>query len=289
MRNPSVSREDWPYRSSFVELDGARLHYVDTGQGDPILMLPGSPMWSFMYRHVIGKLATNHRCIAVDLPGLGLSHAPLSDNHAFSRNATLLQRLVNHLGLENMTVMMHATAGPSAVAMALRERSRVRRLVICNSFAWPLDGGDAPTRLKRIVRVVSSRLFGWLNVHLNLLPRVAATKGRHRARFTPSEQSAILAPFQNKNARRHLQELLTSIRTESCFLADIQRGMSALRDVPALILYGRHDNGYAAGFIDRWRELFPDHRADVLDAGHFLVEDDPHGFSARVGQFLAEA
>jgi haloalkane dehalogenase len=197
-----------------------------------------------------------------------------------------LQQFIERLDLSDMTLMVHATAGPSAMEVAIRERSRVKNLVVSNSFAWPL-GDNA--KLRRIVRVVSSRFFAMLNVHLNLLPRVAARLGRRGTSFSTAEREAILSPYRHKDARRHLQELLTSLRTEVEFLADVKRRMAHLRDVRALILYGRHDNGFAAGFFDRWRKLLPNHRANVLDnAGHFLVEDDPEGFTAEVRRFLEE-
>lgn len=262
------------------------MHYVDEGQGPPVVMLHGSPMWSFMYRRVIKSLCRDHRCIAVDLPGLGLSSAPPSEHASYRRNADLIHRFLERLELDDMTLIVHATAGPSAMDVAVRMRPRIKRLVISNTFAWPLA---TEPRLRRIIRIVSSRLFALLNVHLNLLPRVTARKGRRNGRFTATEREAILAPYRDKDTRRHLQELLSSLRTETDFLSQLTVRLRALREVPALILYGRHDNGFAAGFFDRWRELLPNHRAEILDdAGHFLVEDDPDGYATAVRRFLVE-
>ena len=97
-------------------------------------------MWSFMCRSVIHELRDSLRCVAVDLPGLGLSKAPLFRGQAFSRNADWLEAFVDTLDLRDVTLVLHATAGPSVLEMASRQRERVRALVISNSFAWPLEG-----------------------------------------------------------------------------------------------------------------------------------------------------
>ena len=57
-------------------MDGARVHYVDEGDGPPLLLLHGNPTWSFLYRDVIRGLRDRFRCIALDYPGFGLSQAP---------------------------------------------------------------------------------------------------------------------------------------------------------------------------------------------------------------------
>src|SRR5579863_5716965 len=68
-----ISDRLFPFRSRFIQLEDARLHYVDEGAGPTVLFLHGSPMWSFLFRHAIGALKKNFRCVAVDMPGLGLS------------------------------------------------------------------------------------------------------------------------------------------------------------------------------------------------------------------------
>jgi hypothetical protein len=64
-----VSSQLFPFTSRFADIDGAHLHYVDEGAGPALLMVPGSPMWSFMYRRPIQELRGQFRCIAVDRQG----------------------------------------------------------------------------------------------------------------------------------------------------------------------------------------------------------------------------
>jgi pimeloyl-ACP methyl ester carboxylesterase len=71
-----VNQELFPFDSHFVEVDGARVHYIDEGQGPVFLGLHGNPTWSFLYRHIVNGLKDQFRCVALDYPGFGLSTGP---------------------------------------------------------------------------------------------------------------------------------------------------------------------------------------------------------------------
>lgn len=276
-----------PFESRFHALDSVtRLHYLDEGPSSaPVLLLVhGSPLWSFTWRWVIAKARRTHRCIAVDLPGLGLSRARLEHGGAYRQAADLLQRFIRELGLERITLGVHATGGPPAFEAAIRERDRIEGLLITNTFAWPL--ADIP-RLGRFVRLVGSPLFSFLNTRLNLLARVTARFARRTGRFTPAERAAIRGPFRERRARLHLQALLSGLRLEHDFFAELEGRLDTLADLPTLFLYGAHDNGYRAGLLDRWRRILPRHRSLVLpDSGHFPTEDEPERFAHEVGRWL---
>ncbi|MCP4691836.1 MAG: alpha/beta fold hydrolase, partial [Desulfobacterales bacterium] len=69
-------KRQYPFRSRFLDRDGLKLHYLDEGRGDPVVMLHGNPTWSFYYRDLIKTLAPRHRVIAPDHMGCGLSDKP---------------------------------------------------------------------------------------------------------------------------------------------------------------------------------------------------------------------
>ena len=74
--HPWLDRRQYPFGSNYLELAMGRMHYVDAGEGEPIMMLHGQPTWSFMYRETIQGLAPRYRCIAPDHIGFGLSDKP---------------------------------------------------------------------------------------------------------------------------------------------------------------------------------------------------------------------
>jgi pimeloyl-ACP methyl ester carboxylesterase len=70
-------REKWPFAARYARVNGWRMHYVDEGAGDPVLLLHGNPTWGFLYREVIGPLAqSGRRVIVPDMIGFGLSEKP---------------------------------------------------------------------------------------------------------------------------------------------------------------------------------------------------------------------
>ena len=77
---PGATRPEWvsdamyPFESRFFDTpDGHRMHYVDEGEGSPIVFVHGNPAWSFEFRHLVTGLRDEFRCIAVDHVGFGLS------------------------------------------------------------------------------------------------------------------------------------------------------------------------------------------------------------------------
>lgn len=68
--------ELYPFQSRWLASSAGRVDYVDEGEGRAILMCHKNPTWSFLYRDVIRELTGRLRCVAVDLPGFGLSDRP---------------------------------------------------------------------------------------------------------------------------------------------------------------------------------------------------------------------
>jgi haloalkane dehalogenase len=287
---PAAARPSWlvpglfPFESRFVTVGDTRFHYIDEGRGDTLLFLHGGPMSSFMWRHPLRLLRERYRCVAVDLPGLGLSRTPVVPGHGFARMADTLQAFVQAVGLDPFTLIVHATGAPSGLEMAVRERARVRGLAISNTFAWPLALDPA---MRPMVRAVSSRLFSFLIVRFNLLPRIAASRGRRYGRLTPEERAAVLGPYGDLEARRHLANLLYGLRAETAFFAALETRLAALADLPTLLVFGEEDNNYRAGALDRFARRLPRSEAVVIPrAAHFLTEDAPAAYTAALAQWL---
>lgn len=287
------ARPDWlsPTVFSFdlreIDVAGARLTYVDEGSGPILLLAPGSPMWSFMFRNTVAALRTQFRCVVVDLPGLGLSDVPLHRGRAFADNADWLQAFVRALDLPRFTLVVHATAGPPGLEMAVREWQRIAGLVVTNSFLWPL--GNVP-KFNTFVNILTSPPLVFANVHLNLLPRIAGRFGRRTRRFTPDERAAIIGPFKRRDTREHLQNILLGLKTEDAFFTDVGRRITALRETPSLLLYGAHDNGCKLGFLERWKELLPRHEVVVLQhSDHFAPEDQPDEYRMALASWWERA
>jgi haloalkane dehalogenase len=261
------------------------LHYADEGVGPTLLFLHGSPMWSFMFRDCIVALRERYRCVALDMPGLGLSTAPVAFGRQFARNADVYRAFVRALDLRDLTVVAHATAVPSALLMAGAERPRIARFVITNGFGWPIGRERGP--MGRMARTMGSAPMRFLVVRANLLAHVAARFAKTDPPFTPAEKAAVLGPYRALQARRHLAAMLHGLSAEGSLFERVQRETSALRDVPTLLLYGAEDNGCKAGYVDRWRALLPQSDVTLLaGSNHFSPQDKPAEYVAALADWL---
>jgi haloalkane dehalogenase len=96
----------FPFQSRFVNIEGHRIHYVDEGSGPTLVLLHGNPTWPFLYRHIILRLSTWFRCVALDYPGFGLSSARPGYSFKPRENSTVLERFVLALDLNEIGLMV---------------------------------------------------------------------------------------------------------------------------------------------------------------------------------------
>lgn len=88
---PDHIRSQWPYAPRFTRVNGWRMHYVDEGAGDPVVLLHGNPTWGFLYRDVIPPLvAAGHRVIVPDMIGFSLRKSPIESMRTAS---TVIRRI----------------------------------------------------------------------------------------------------------------------------------------------------------------------------------------------------
>lgn len=288
-----MHQAQFPFLMHAGAVPGGRLAYVDTGtpvdgnEALPVVLLHGSPVWSYFFRRGIESISRSRRVIAIDLPGFGYSRVEASRFRAFSTGALQVETLIRSLNLGRFCLVVHATAGPIGLSAATSLRKQVCGVIASNSFAWPLLG--IPGRLGLIARVVSSRLFGVLGVYSGLLGWITARFSRRTGRYTAREREAIAAPLRRWSSRRAFAEVLRSLRTEHAFLARLESSLQTwLPKIPVLLLYGAHDNGYRAGFAERWSQMCPNSRLIVLEeSGHFPLEDEPSEWIRATEEFLA--
>ena len=96
----------FPFDSKFIEVAGSQLHYVEEGDGDPILFLHGNPTSSYLWRNVIPYLSSQGRCIALDLIGMGKSDKP-DIEYRFIDHVKYVEGFIETLDLSNLTLVIH--------------------------------------------------------------------------------------------------------------------------------------------------------------------------------------
>ncbi len=135
-----VSDEMYPFESRFFHtLDGHELHYVDEGAGAPIVFVHGNPSWSFEFRHLIRGLRSDFHCVAPDHIGFGLSsRSERWEDYHPKAHAERLAALLEQLDLREITLFLVDWGGPIGLDFARKRPERVKRIVIANTWCWPV-------------------------------------------------------------------------------------------------------------------------------------------------------
>lgn len=263
----------FPFESRFVEIDGNVVHHVDEGAGPTLLMLHGNPTWSFLYRDVIAGLRDRFRCVALDLPGFGLSSSAQGYGFSPEEHALVVERFVRELDLESVTLFLNDWGGPIGLWTAGREPDRYRALAIGNTWAWPVDEDPHFAGFSRLMggpigRFAISNFNAFVNVLLPL--------GHTRRRLTREEMAHYRRPFPTRASRTPTNVFPREIVGSSNWLTNVDSGLSFLERLPALILWGDADIAFRAKERERFEARFPRHRTHVLrGAGHFVWDDAP--------------
>jgi len=288
-------REQWPYAARYARVNGWRMHYVDAGKGDAVLLLHGNPTWGFLYRDVIGPLVrSGRRVIVPDMIGFGLSEKPAREQaHTLDGHIANLVSLVRQLGLMRVTAVCHDWGGPTGLSLAMSNPDRVRALVVMSTWAWPRPPAEFHTRLFPW-RMMHAPLVGpyLLGRHNALARRGIYLSVVDREKFRRAAQPAYDTALPDAEAR-----LLTWVWPRWIPLDDSAPALArftwleqelAQSKLPAMIIWGREDEVFdAATFAGRFKTLLPHAEGPHLVTGrHFLQEDSGAEIAELIRSFL---
>jgi haloalkane dehalogenase len=280
-----LDRAAYPFRNEWMPLPFGSIHYVDEGQGEPILFSHGTPMWSFEWRHLIRALSATHRCIVPDHLGFGLSDRPRDASYTPEAHAERFGRFVDALRLESFTLVVHDYGGPIALPVALDDRRRVRRLIIVNTWMWPLDDDRDMRRAARIVGGrVGKALYRWANLSLRVITPSAYAD---RRKLTPQVYEQYLAPFRDRWSRGAvLWPLAHALLGSTAYYDSLWQRRDQVRDIPTLVVWGTADPAFRIHHLVRWRTLIPGAHVIELPVGHWPHEEASDAVTAAVSDFL---
>ena len=271
--------------SDYVTLRHGRMHYVDVGSGPPILFVHGTPTYSYEYRHLISALSSTHRCVAPDHLGFGLSDRPPSFAYTPEAHAEALREFAGTLGLDHFTLVVHDFGGPIGLPLALADDARVDRVVIMNSWAWPLDDDAMAKGAKFIGGAAGRFLYRYANASLRLI--MPSAYGDRR-KLTKAIHRQYLEVFRDRDARvLVLHTLARALLGSRAHYQSLLDRIDALRKIPVLIIWGMKDSAFKPHQLDRWQSLLPHAKvARIEGAGHWPHEEEPERVIEELRCFL---
>jgi haloalkane dehalogenase len=269
------------------EAAGVESFVLEQGEGEPVVLMHGIPVSSFLYRKVVPLLAKSGlRAVAFDLPGLGLAAKPQGFDYTWSGLGRWSGEAIDALGIERCHLVLHDIGGPIGLEWALRHRHRVRSLTVLDTLAdvahfrrvWTMDLAAPPVIGPVWVATIRPPLARWLFYMQGIGDRSA----------TPAHEVDAHIALLHRNGggssfRKIVRGFELSEEKERFYVG-------GLRDAewPAAILWADRDPALGE---DR-RRVFEDAlgiEARVISAKHFLQEDQAPAVAGTIAGLAGSA
>ena len=280
--------DEYPFASRYIDVDGARMHYIDEGAGETLLCVHGNPTWSFAWRNLVKQLSSSFRVLAIDHIGCGFSDKPQEYPYTLRQHITNLERLLQALDLQQVTLIAHDWGGAIGMGAAGEMPDRFSRFILCNTAAF---------RSRRIpwrIAVCRWPFVGAIGVRgFNLFSRAALRMAvSHQERMTPAICAGYVAPYNNWANRVAVHRFVQDIPLRPSHpsyetLTQVESGLQQFQQHPMLLAWGEQDWCFTPLFREEFQQRFPQAEAfPIADAGHYVFEDAPERLVPRVREFL---
>lgn len=279
----------YPFEDKYVQVNGARMHYVEVGSGDPVVFIHGNPTSSYLWRNVLPIVGKGHRAIAVDLIGMGQSDKP-DIPYRLEDFIRYFDGFMVQMNLGKVTLVVHDWGGPIGIDWAVRHPSEVKGIAMMETIIAPMHWDQVDMFTRYLFRQFRDPVEGQeLNVKENyfvekLLP---AMTGRS---LTEEERNAYRAPFLKESDRKLVALFPQQIPFDG-EPADVAQRVGTNYELlqrgsmPLLLLYAEPGAIVQGKYLEMVRAGLP--RMMVKDIGpgiHFIQESQP----TNIGNALAD-
>lgn len=282
-----IDQSEYPFESKWFKVGTKQMHYVDEGQGKPIVFLHGSPLWSFTYRHLIKNLRGQFRCIAPDFIGFGLSDKPTNWTYRPERQAEYLADFLDSLRLEEVMMVVHGTSGPAALSYAIQRPEKVSHLILMNTHLGALD--DAPA-VHKLDKMANGPLGRFLFLNMNWAVRSLKFAVQDKKYFTKDVHDHFAIPLNESSERIAPYGFARALLGSGGFYRSLWDRRQALATIPTMLLWGMKDPMFGEDALVRMQRVFPEAEVKKFaTAGHYLTEEKGPGLTPIVEMFMTDS
>lgn len=283
---------DFPFESHYVEVHGSNMHYVEQGEGEPILFLHGNPTSSYLWRNIIPYASGHGRTVAVDLIGMGRSDKP-DIGYRFVDHARYVDGFIAAMDLNNITLVIHDWGSGLGFHYAHRNPDNVRGIAFMEAVMRPSKWSDANI-VERFLfkRMRDPKKGDRMNIDKNffierLLPMMTSRK------LTEAERDAYRQPFLEPSSRRPIAQWPREIPFDGD-PEDVHRIVSEYwawlqeTDIPKLMLVASPGVIIKRAVAEELEAKLPAlERVDIGKGKHYVQEDQPDAIGRALSDWLA--
>lgn len=277
-----------PEPLSRIALNGNELHYVDAGEGPPIVFVHGLMSSHGTWSSQVDRLARRHRVIAPDLFGHGESDKPLGD-YSLGAHAASLRDLFDALEIGSATLVGHSLGGGIVLQLAYLFPDRVDAIVLVSSGGL----GRELNPLLRAATLPGSELVlpvlasGWLHGVGDTALRIWSMTGLPAVSPSSTEAWQGLTSLADSDTRRAFLATSRSVIDRHGQTVSARNRLSGIASRPTLLVWGGSDRMIPASHVESARAELPDARVEVFPrSGHFPHLDEPDRFAQVLAEFM---
>ena len=295
MISPQEISADFPYESHYIEVAGARVHYIEKGQGDPIVFLHGNPTWSYLWRNIIPYLTPWGRCIALDLIGMGKSDKPDID-YRFFDHVKYVEGFIGAMGLQSITLVVHDWGSALGFHYASRHTANVKGIAFMEALLMPVSSWEVfPEDARQMLQAFRTPEVGWdLIVRQNVFVEQVIPGSVVRT-LTGEEMNRYREPFKEPASRKPVWRWPNEIPIAG-EPADVVEAVETYTrwlkstELPKLLLFATPGAVLTAPLVQWCQQNLKN--LTIADTGqgiHYLQEDNPHGIGSELARWYKNA
>jgi haloalkane dehalogenase len=287
---------DYPYQDHYVEVFGSRMHYIEQGTGDPILLLHGNPTWSYLWRNVIPHLSPLGRVIAPDLIGYGRSDKPDHLPYRWFDQVRYMEEFIRVMNLKKIVLVLHDHGSSVGFEYAMHHEGNVRGIAffeaIVRPFTWDNFSTPEFRNLFQLFKTGGVGGIGWqLIVDQNIFIEQLLPLASGRT-LSPEEMTYYREPFLDPASREKIWRLArdTPIGGQPPDVWDaVTRYSEKLQrsHLPKLLLYATPGALLTSEHVEWCKQNIRNLETVSIGPGlHFLQESSPHQIGQEVAAWI---
>jgi len=283
--------EDFPFESKYLDIKGSKIHYIDEGEGDPILFLHGNPTSNYLWRNIIPYLQSEGRCIAPDLIGMGKSDKP-DITYGFKDTYEYLEEFIETLGLKNITLVIHDWGSGLGFHYANTHRDNIKGIAFMEAMVKPLTYKGMPSvGLQIAFKMMRTPFIGWIMLNVanmfvkKLLPDMIVRK------LSKKEMDYYEMPYPTIASRKAVRvwPLEVPIDEKPKQTYEIIRGYGEWlkeSNIPKLFFYAHPGAIILEDTVEYINSNFSNIKSVDIGKGlHFIQEDNPHLIGEEIAKW----
>lgn len=272
---PWLDRNEYPFESNFINVPAGKMHYLDLGEGDPIVMVHGNPGWSFEFRNIVKEMFKTNRCIVPDHIGFGLSDKPYEWDYLPQDHASNLEKLLNSLELENITLVVNDWGGPIGLSYALKYPEKIKKIIVMNSWMWSVENEQ---HYQQFSNFMGGTIGKFLTKNFNFFGKVVLKGVLGNEKSLPKNiHKHFYKHMETREDRKGCYTFPKQIIAASRWLNSLWEQREKIKDTPMTIIWGMKDRAFREIELKQWKSYWKNAKVIELDEiGHFPQEEAPN-------------